>query len=160
KFSNTDEVVILETNLDDGSGEILGHTIKILIDEGHAKDVCIIPTTTKKNRPGHILKVITDSINKEELIKILMQETGTLGVRVYPCKRFILNREIKEIEIDLDNNKWKINIKIVKNHKGEIIQIKPEFDDLINIAKNTNYSARFIEKIALNKIQNLFFGKK
>ncbi|MFX0133951.1 MAG: nickel pincer cofactor biosynthesis protein LarC, partial [Candidatus Hodarchaeota archaeon] len=84
KFSNTDEVVILETNLDDVSGEILGHAIKTLIDEGQANDVCIIPTITKKNRPGHILKVITDSINEEELIKILMHETGTLGVRVYP----------------------------------------------------------------------------
>ncbi|NVM01105.1 MAG: nickel pincer cofactor biosynthesis protein LarC [Candidatus Helarchaeota archaeon] len=159
-FSNTDEIVILETNLDDVSGEILGHTIKKLIDEGHAKDVCIIPTITKKNRPGHILKVITDSINEEELIKMLMKETGTLGVRVYPCKRFVLNREMKEIEIDLDNKKWKINIKIVKNLKGEIIQIKPEFDDLINIAKNTNNSARIIEKIATKKIRSLFFENK
>jgi uncharacterized protein (DUF111 family) len=150
----------LETNIDDVSGEILGHTIKKLIDEGNAKDVCIIPMITKKNRPGHIIKVITNSINEEELIKILMNETGTLGVRVYPCKRFILNREIKEIEIDIDNKKWKIKIKIVKNNDGNIIHIKPEFDDLINVAKNTNYSARIIEKIALKEIQSLFFQDK
>ncbi|MFX1451901.1 MAG: nickel pincer cofactor biosynthesis protein LarC [Promethearchaeota archaeon] len=158
-ISNTDEVIVIETNLDDVTGEILGHTINTLINEGHAKDVCIIPTITKKNRPGHLLKIITDSINEEELVKILMKETGTLGVRVYPSKRFVLNREIKKIEIDLDNNKWKIDIKIVKNHKGEIIRVKPEFNDIINIAKNTNYPARIIENIAIKKIQQLFFKK-
>jgi len=158
-ISSTDEVIILETNLDDVTGEILGHTINTLINEGHAKDVCIIPTITKKNRPGNLLKIITDSINQEKLVNILMKETGTLGVRVYPSKRFVLKREIEKIEIDLDNKKWKIAIKVVKNHKGEIIRVKPEFDDLINIAKQTNYTIRIVENIAIEKIQQLFFNK-
>lgn len=156
-FSNIDEITVIETNLDDISGELLGNAINTLITKGHAKDVSVIPTITKKNRPGYILKIIADSIDEKDLVKLLMKETGTLGVRVYPCKRYVLDREEQVIDIDLDNKKWKINIKIVKDLTGEIFQIKPEFDDLIYIAKNTNLPVRIIEKIVIKKIYDLFF---
>jgi len=156
-YSNTDEVIILETNLDDVTGEIIGYTINKLLLEGLARDVCAIPTITKKNRPGHILKVITDSENENNIVRILMEETGTLGIRKIKSKRYILDREEKEIELEVNNKKWKVMIKIVKNQKGKIIRIKPEFEDISNIAKKTSLPARLIEKIVNNKIQNLFF---
>ena len=61
-----DEIVILETNLDDVTGEVIGHVIDRLLSKG-ARDVSIIPIFTKKNRPGQILKVITDRENVERL---------------------------------------------------------------------------------------------
>ena len=51
-----EEIAVLETNLDDVTGEILGHTIDVLLNEG-AKDVCIVAAVTKKGRPSQILKV-------------------------------------------------------------------------------------------------------
>jgi len=73
-----DEVVVLETNLDDATGEIIGHVLDKLLTEG-AKDVSIIPMFTKKNRPGYILNAITDRENVERLAYIVMEETGSLG---------------------------------------------------------------------------------
>ncbi len=77
-----DEIAVLETNIDDATGEILGYTIDKLLAEG-AKDVSIIPMVTKKNRPGQIIKVIADQKDVPHLSRVLIDETGTLGVRVY-----------------------------------------------------------------------------
>ena len=93
-----DRIYVLETNLDDVSGELVGHTINRLFNEG-ARDVSVIPIFTKKNRPGQIIKVITDEARVERLSKILIEETGTLGVRMYPCERRILHRELSLIHI-------------------------------------------------------------
>ncbi|MHA1380313.1 MAG: nickel pincer cofactor biosynthesis protein LarC [Candidatus Helarchaeota archaeon] len=157
KYSNMDEIVILETNLDDISGEVLGYTIEKLVSEGNARDVCIIPTITKKNRPGHILKVITDKENENNILKLIMEETGTLGVRKFYCKRYVLVREYKTIEIEFNNKKWKIKIKLGKNNEGKIIKIKPEFDDIIKISQETTMPPRFILEIVNKKIQSIFF---
>jgi uncharacterized protein (DUF111 family) len=88
-----DEISVLETNIDDVIGEIIEHTIDRLLQEG-AKGVSVTPIFTKKNGFGQILKIITDKTAIERLSRVLIEETGTLGVRVYPCERHILNREI------------------------------------------------------------------
>ncbi len=156
---STDEVIVLETNLDDVTGEILGYAIKKLITEGNARDVCIIPTITKKNRPGQLIKVITDNENQENVVKILINETGTLGVRSYPSKRYILEREIKTLDVEIDKKNWKINVKIIKNRDGKIIRIKPEFNDILHIAKNSSLPARLIEEIAIKAIYDQIYKK-
>ena len=72
-----DEITVLETNVDDVSGEVLGYTVDRLLAEG-AKDVSIIPATTKKSRPSHIIKVIADQKDTAHLSEVLIAETGTL----------------------------------------------------------------------------------
>ena len=131
-----DEISVLETNVDDVTGETIGHVVDKLLQEG-AKDVSIIPMFTKKNRPGQILKIIADKTDAEHLIQILMRETGTLGVRIYPCERHILNRETIQIEIILDDVKEMVNVKVAKDGRGEILQIKPEYDDVRRVAEKT-----------------------
>lgn len=131
-----DEIAVLETNLDDVTGEILGHVVDKLIQEG-AKDVSIIPMFTKKNRPGQILKVIADKTDATHLTHILMRETGTLGVRIYPCERHILNRETIQMDIILDDVRETVDVKVARDSKGEILQIKPEYDDVKRIAEKT-----------------------
>ena len=88
-----DQIAVLETNVDDVSGEIVGHTVDRLLAEG-AKDVSIIPMYTKKNRPGQIIKIIADQKDTQHLSNVLINETGTLGVRVYLCERHIVTREV------------------------------------------------------------------
>lgn len=131
-----DEIMVLETNLDDVTGEIIGYVVDRLLQEG-AKDVSIIPMFTKKNRPGQILKVIADKTDAEHLIQILMRETGTLGVRIYPCERHILNRESIQMDIILGDVKEIVNVKVARDSRGEILQIKPEYDDVKRVAEKT-----------------------
>jgi pyridinium-3,5-bisthiocarboxylic acid mononucleotide nickel chelatase len=149
-----DEIVVLETNLDDVSGEIVGYTLEKLLSEG-AKDVSIIPMYTKKNRPGQIIKVIAEPKDSQHLTDVLIQETGTLGVRVYTCERHIINRELYNVELSVLGNKESIRVKVAKNQKGQIIQIKPEYEDLKTLAEKTRLPLRELYETAMSKAREL-----
>jgi hypothetical protein len=150
-----DEIAVLETNIDDATGEILGYTIDKLLSEG-AKDVSIIPMVTKKNRPGQIIKVITDQKDAQRLSKVLIDETGTLGVRIYYCERHIINREIYTVDLQVMGNKETVRLKVAKDAKGEIIRIKPEFEDLKRLAEKTKKPLRELSELAVAKMQEKF----
>ena len=149
-----DEIQVLETNLDDVTGEVIGHTIDRLLEEG-AKDVSVIPMFTKKNRPGQILKIITDRGNVERLSRVLMEETGTLGLRVYPCSRHILAREFIQVDILIEGVKERVNVKIAKDSRGEIFQIKPEYDDVKRLVNKTGKPLREIEELVKMKARRV-----
>jgi uncharacterized protein (DUF111 family) len=138
-----DEIYVLETNLDDATGEVIGYTIDRALQEG-ARDISVIPMTTKKNRPGHILKVITDRENVHRLTMLLMEETGTLGVRMYPSKRHILARDVTPMEIKLEGLEETVLVKVSRNREGRVIQVKPEFDDVRSLAEKTGKTLREI----------------
>ena len=89
-----DEVTVIETNVDDITGEELGYALQKIMSFG-ARDVSIIPIFGKKNRPSHLLRVITDVDKSEYFSNLIIQETGTLGVRIYPTSRYIQKREDK-----------------------------------------------------------------
>lgn len=92
-----DKVVKLETDIDDCSGEVLGYVMKKLFKAG-AKDVHYAPIFMKKNRPAWELTVICGEDKAEEMEKIIFTETTTIGIREYPLRRSILDREEKEVE--------------------------------------------------------------
>ena len=150
-----DEIAVLETNIDDATGEILGYAIDKLLSEG-AKDVSIIPMFTKKNRPGQIIKVIADQKDAQRLSKVLIDETGTLGVRVYYCERHIINREIYTVDLQVMGNKETVRLKVAKDAKGEIIRIKPEYEDLKRLAEKTKKPLRELSELAVAKMQEKF----
>jgi len=150
-----DEIVVLETNLDDVTGEVVGHIVDKLLVEG-ARDVSIIPIFTKKNRPGQILKVIADKENVEHIARLLIEETGSLGVRMYPCERRILLRESIPLEIMIDGLKEEAKVKVSRDRKGMILQIKPEYDDVKRIAEKTSKPLREVIEIVKSKARNLF----
>ena len=85
-------VWVLETNLDDTTGEILGYTQEQLFAAG-ALDVYLTPIQMKKNRPAVLLSVLCKPADCDALETILFNETGTLGVRRYATKRYALPRE-------------------------------------------------------------------
>ena len=102
----SDTVSILETNVDDVSGEVLAHVIDKIMSSG-AKDISVIPTLTKKGRPSHMISVICDHKNVDNLVQVLISETGTLGVRIRSSERFIVPRKIILLKIkylSLKNN--------------------------------------------------------
>ncbi|NYZ78582.1 DUF111 family protein [Candidatus Micrarchaeota archaeon] len=121
------EECMLETNLDDISGEILGYTAERLMSEG-AKDVCFVPIIAKKGRPGFILQVICEKEYSKKLASIIMEETGTLGVRETIFKKHIAEREVREVGTKFG----KVKVKISKTPNSP--RIKPEYEDVRKIA--------------------------
>jgi uncharacterized protein (TIGR00299 family) protein len=92
-----EQVWVLETNLDDVTGELIGHCTNLLGDAG-ALDVYTIPIQMKKNRPGVTLSVICRECDIEPLEAILFRETTTLGVRRWPVARRTLNRRPHRVQ--------------------------------------------------------------
>jgi uncharacterized protein (DUF111 family) len=150
-----DEIAIIETNVDDTTGEVLGYTVDRLLAEG-AKDVSIIPAFTKKNRPAQIVKVIADQKDVSHLSDVLIAETGTLGVRVYYCERHIITRELFMVDLQVMGNKETVRMKISKNAAGEVIRIKPEFEDLKRLAEKTGKPLRELLDLAVSRAQEMF----
>ncbi|WXG40418.1 MAG: nickel pincer cofactor biosynthesis protein LarC [Candidatus Freyarchaeum deiterrae] len=146
-----DSVVVLETNIDDISGEIIGQTIDTLFEKG-AKDVSIIPVITKKGRPGQIIKVISNPEDAQKLARTLIDETGSLGVRLTSTPRLILKREINTTIINVGNKSYDLRIKIARDNSGKIINMKPEFEDLKRISQETNIPLRYLMAKVLKKL--------
>jgi uncharacterized protein (TIGR00299 family) protein len=143
-----DSVFVLETNVDDVSGEVLGYTLERLYEEG-ALDVQIQPTVTKKGRPGHMISVMCKKVDADILSRILTEETGTLGIRAGVVqKRRTLKREIKKVDINIPGYKGKVRVKVATDEDGNIVNVKPEYEDVKKIAKKTKLPFRKVyEKI-------------
>lgn len=149
----TDKISILETNLDDVTGEVLGHTVDRLMGEG-ALDVTIIPTIAKKNRPGHLLRVITKSNMSDVLSEIIIRETGTLGVRTIPyVHRNIVSREIIPVEVDFDGQMKTVRVKVAKIGE-EIVNITAEYEDARNVSEEIGIPLKDVMRI-INQKANL-----
>jgi uncharacterized protein (TIGR00299 family) protein len=143
----TDQVALLETNLDNVSGEILGNLFSKLMAQG-ALDVSMIPVLMKKNRPGHLLRVIVRQQDYELISEAIIRETGTLGVRVMPfIHRNILEREIILIEIEISGTKQKVRIKVGKIG-NEIINTAPEYEDARHIAEKMQIPIKEVMRMA------------
>jgi uncharacterized protein (TIGR00299 family) protein len=153
-----EEVSILETAVDDVSGEILGNFVNILGNED-ILDIQIIPSITKKNRPGHIIKIICDPSHSYNLILKTLRELGTLGVRFYSSNRVCVHRKIVNKKIEINGIGHELNFKIsyIKNgEKTEVINIKPEFEDVSLISKITSLTVREILFYCQNVIELLY----
>lgn len=147
----SDKIVILETNVDDVSGEIIGYTINKLLNEG-AVDVFVTQAIGKKNRPVNIISVITDYKNYERMVELLMNETGTIGVRIYELPRLVAERVKKKIEVEIQGKKYQVTIKISKVGR-KIVNVKPEYEDLKRIAEDFGMPLRIVSKIVKEAIK-------
>ena len=129
-----DQIEVLETNVDDVTGEVLGNLFDKLLAAG-ARDVAITPTIMKKGRSGHIIKVITKSQNSERVAREIMKETGTLGIRVIPTvHRFVADRRMDEVNIHLKSEEFTSAVKIAQDKTGEVLHISAEYEDCRKIA--------------------------
>ena len=149
---NVDSVKILETNVDDVSGEILGNLIEKIMDKG-ARDVSIYPGITKKGRPTNLVSVICDDENMDDIVDSLVFETGTLGIRISDSNRLTVPRTVKNISLTLNGQSFNINYK-KSIFKGKI-DFKIEFDDLKKISNILNKSIRETESLLRKEIEKL-----
>ena len=89
---------MVEANVDDVTGEVLGHTIEALMGAG-ALDAWLVPVVAKKGRPGHVVSFLAEPAKIATLAGVLVEETGTLGYREHHVTRAALDREMVEVEV-------------------------------------------------------------
>ena len=142
-----DEVVILETNIDDVTGEIIGRAAERLMSQG-ARDVTITPVYMKKNRPGHVITVIAKKEDAEDLAQVLIAETGTLGVRELPVNRHITPRASRTIQLRIGGKTHRVGVKIAEDRKGRVLGFKVEYEDLRRISDQTGISVLKLQRLA------------
>jgi len=141
-----DEVVVLETNLDDVSGEVIGRAVERLMEAG-ARDVSITPVFMKKNRPGQLISVIADKAKSEHLAELLMEETGTLGVREFPVSRHISRRANATMALEVKGRRFQVRVKRALTATGHSMGGKVEYEDLRRISNETGLSIRELQQI-------------
>ncbi|MDH5418185.1 MAG: nickel pincer cofactor biosynthesis protein LarC, partial [Nitrosopumilus sp.] len=147
-----DTVKILETNVDDVSGEILGNLIETMMEKG-ARDVSIYTGISKKGRPTNLISVICTEENVDKIIDILVMETGTLGIRVLDSNRFIIPRKIYDVSIILDGQSFQVRYKQFSYKQKTNFKI--EFDDLKRISSILDKSIKETELLLRKEIEKL-----
>jgi uncharacterized protein (TIGR00299 family) protein len=150
-----DSVQVVETNLDDVSGEIVGASVQRILDAG-ARDVWITPAQFKKNRPGYVLHAICAAENLEKICKVIMAETGTLGVRYRAWDRLILQRETVTLKLAIAHRTFDVRVKLAKDRSGEVLRIKPEFEDIESISRAISRPVREVWALAMEKAKERF----
>ena len=147
-----DSVKILETNVDDVSGEILGYLIEKIMKVG-AKDISIYPGITKKGRPTNLISIMCDDEKIETITDILVLETGTLGIRISDSNRLIVSRTNHSFSLTFEGKSFEINYK--KSTYKEKTHFKIEFDDLKNISETLDKPIRDVELFLRKEIEKI-----
>ncbi|KAA9406620.1 nickel pincer cofactor biosynthesis protein LarC [Haloarcula sp. CBA1131] len=137
-----DEITVLETNVDDAPPEVLGDLQRSLSEVG-ARDVSIVPTTMKKSRPGHIVKVICRPDDAERVARRLAEETGTLGVRESGAgHRWVADRKYETVALSVDGEEFEVTVKIASDSDGTVFDVSAEYDDAAAVADATGLPVR------------------
>jgi uncharacterized protein (TIGR00299 family) protein len=146
EISESDEIEVIETNLDHLTGEEIGYLFDVLLDAG-ASDVSITPIIMKKNRQGSLLKVISKRKNRENILNTIFKETGSLGIRIAPnIHRGIAKREFEKKTLNINGKDYEVTFKIGYVN-GEVISRRPEYEDLKKIAKDSGLALRDVKEM-------------
>jgi len=145
-----DTVKILETNVDDVSGEVLGNMIEKIMAHG-AKDVTISSAITKKGRPTNLVSVICDSDTMNSIMDLLVTETGTLGVRVRTSERYIVPRAVKTLSVNIQGQSFDVRYKTRDLNNGSHFKI--ESDDIKEISDVLSISFKDTEELLNQEIR-------
>jgi len=145
-----DTVKILETNVDDVSGEVLGNMIEKIMTCG-AKDVTISSAITKKGRPTNLVSVICDSHTMNSIMDLLVTETGTLGVRVRTSERYIVPRSVKTVSVNIQGQSFDVRYKTRDLNNGSHFKI--ESDDIKEISGALSISFKDTEELLNQEVR-------
>ena len=137
-----ERLLMLETNLDDVSPQIVGHLMKLALQRG-ALDCFFTPVQMKKNRPGVHVSILCRPAERAALEQLLFAETTTLGVRSYEVERKALAREIVSVE----TRYGPLRVKVARLD-GRISHATPEYEDCRAAAAAHNAPLRDVEATA------------
>jgi len=139
-----ERLTVVETNLDDMTGELVGFVMERLFEAG-VRDVWVTPAQMKKNRPAVVLSVLCDPETLPAALQILLRETTTLGVRVQEVERLCLPREFEEVETPYGV----VKVKVAKLG-NEVVNISPEYEDCRRIALERNVPLKEVMAAAIS----------
>lgn len=123
-------VVELVVNLDDATGETIGYARRALLDAG-ALDVWSVPIDMKKDRPGMMLSVLARPEQREAMTRLVLELTGSFGVRYREWDRVVLERHFVEHDSRLGPVKLKVG-----TLEGKVLTVKPEFEAIKKLANS------------------------
>lgn len=132
------DIIVINSNIDDSSGEDLGYVLEKLMDAG-ALDVSYAPIFMKKNRPAYRLEVICRAETREKLSEIIFDETTTIGVRYYPVQR----EELTRVRTLVDTELGQIEAKQVSTISGHTYTY-PEYESMKSIASELGISMKSV----------------
>ena len=130
-------VVLLETNLDDATGETLAHAISVLLDAG-AHDAWITPIVMKKGRPAHVLSALADVALAGSIVEVMRAETGTLGVRGQMLERWPVPRVLEQVDV----SGLPVRVKVSPG------RVKAEHEDAVRVATLRHLPLREVSRLA------------
>jgi uncharacterized protein (TIGR00299 family) protein len=134
----TDTIAVLETNLDDSSGEILGHFAETVLAAG-ALDVFFTPVQMKKSRPGVVLTVLCAEADADKFSELILRETSAFGVRRTFAGRRKLRREFTTVQTRFG----KVTVKLGRLG-GKVVHATPEFESCKKLAARAKVPLRQI----------------
>ena len=145
--TNDEQLTIIETNIDDLSAQILGFVMERAFELG-CLDCWFTPIYMKKNRPATMVSILCETEKREIFTELLYTETSTLGVRIREIRRDCLPREMVKVETEFG----KIDVKIAK-YNGKVVNVKPEYERIRQIALKYNVSIREIENEIISLVK-------
>ena len=144
------QIVLLETNLDDATGQVLGYAQDRLFAIG-ALDVWSVPVQMKKNRPGVVLSALVPKELESAAVEVILRETPTLGVRSRPIQRYVAERKSVSVETGMGL----VSVK-VKYLEGVVIGVAPEYEDCRRIALEAGAPFQEVYQRVLAEARNQF----
>lgn len=139
-----DSVLQLECNVDDMTAEELGFAMETILAAG-ALEVYTVPVGMKKSRPGTLLSVLCHEDQKEKLVRVIFQNTTTIGVREHSCSRYTLKRSFETVQTPYGEVQKKIS-----SGYG-VTREKYEYEDLARIAREQGISLAEVRKSIAHK---------
>jgi hypothetical protein len=147
--TRTAPVVLLETNLDDFSPELVPDAVERCFEAG-ALDVWTVPAHMKKGRPGFVLTALARPKAQAAVALALLESTSALGVRVSRLERYELEREERRVEVAGGTVRVKLGLL-----DGRVVNVAPEHDDCAEVARSADRSVKSVWAEALARAQDL-----
>ncbi len=145
-------VTLLETNLDDATGEILGYVQERLFALG-ALDVWHTSIQMKKNRPGILLSALVPDRLESAAVELILRETPTLGIRTRRAERYVAQRQ----SFALDTELGEVSVK-VKLLDGKPVSVSPEYEDCRRIAQSSGLPLQEVYQRTMEEARRRFLA--
>ncbi|MPZ91330.1 MAG: nickel pincer cofactor biosynthesis protein LarC [Actinobacteria bacterium] len=143
------EAFVIETNLDDMSPELVAHACERLLETG-ASDAWTTPITMKKSRSAVTLSVLVNPENRDGVLAVLFAETSTLGARVIPVAKEMLERDLVTVEVGGQVIRVKQGIR-----RGKVVNRAPEYEDARVAARELGLPLKEVYQLALEQARIL-----
>ena len=138
----SESLVVLEATIDDATPEQIGYVQERLAQSG-VVDVWVTPVTMKKSRPGVQVSALVHPKTRDEAVRILFQESTTLGVRAYSVEREVLERRFVPVSTPYGRVRMKEALR-----GGRVVNVAPEYEDCRRLARKKNVPLKRIQEAA------------